>query len=101
MNILKLRTQRMKLITWLYIYIPWPFPPVWGVANNTKRQQKQWVFYSVAETPLSPGRLAQERKRQKRIFKTTPTGTDRQDYHEEEIQNESLMLQSLTNRSKI
>ena len=30
-----------------YIYIPWPFPPVWGLANNTKRQQKQWWFYSV------------------------------------------------------
>ena len=26
-------------------YIPWPFPPVWGVVDNTKRQ-KQWVFYS-------------------------------------------------------
>ena len=30
-----------------YIYIPWPFPPVWGVADNTKEQQKQWGFYSV------------------------------------------------------
>ena len=30
-----------------YIYIPWPFPPVWGVADNTKRKQKQWGFYSV------------------------------------------------------
>ena len=28
------------------IYIPWPFPPVWRVANNTKRKQKQWGFYS-------------------------------------------------------
>ena len=29
-----------------YIYIPWPFPPVWGVANYTERT-KQWGFYSV------------------------------------------------------
>ena len=31
----------------LSIYIPWPFPPVWGVAGNTKEQRKQWGFYSV------------------------------------------------------
>ena len=31
----------------LSIYIPWPFPPVWGVADNTKKQQKQWGFHSV------------------------------------------------------
>ena len=35
-------------------YIPWPFPPVWGVADNTKRQQKQWGFYS---HPNSAGSL--------------------------------------------
>ena len=29
------------------IYIPWPFPPVCGVANNTKEQQKQWGPHSV------------------------------------------------------
>ena len=29
------------------IYIPWPFPPVWGVADTQKKQQKQWGFYSV------------------------------------------------------
>ena len=29
------------------IYIPWPFPPVWGVADNTKEQQKQWGPHSV------------------------------------------------------
>ena len=28
-------------------YIRWTFPPVWGVVDNTKRQQKQWGFYSV------------------------------------------------------
>ena len=31
----------------LSIYIPWPFPPVWGVAGNTKEQQKQWGPHSV------------------------------------------------------
>ena len=31
----------------IYIYIPWPFPPVWGVADNTKEQQKQWGPHSV------------------------------------------------------
>ena len=29
------------------IYIPWPFHPVWGVADNTKEQRKQWGIYSV------------------------------------------------------
>ena len=29
------------------IYIPWPFPPVWGVADNTKEKQKQWGPHSV------------------------------------------------------
>ena len=24
----------------LSIYIPWPFPPVWGVADNTKETTK-------------------------------------------------------------
>ena len=28
-------------------YIPWPFPPFWGVADNTKEQQKQWGLHSV------------------------------------------------------
>ena len=26
--------------TSIYIYIPWPFPPVWGVADNTKETNK-------------------------------------------------------------
>ena len=26
------------------IYIPWQFPPVWGVANNTEETTKQWGF---------------------------------------------------------
>ena len=25
---------------YLSIYIPWPFPPVWGVADNTKETNK-------------------------------------------------------------
>ena len=25
---------------WYSIYIPWPFPPVWGVADNTKEATK-------------------------------------------------------------
>ena len=31
------------------IYTPWPFPPIWGVADNTKEQQKQkqWGLHSV------------------------------------------------------
>ena len=29
------------------IYIPWPFPPVWGVADNTKETTKQWGFHSI------------------------------------------------------
>ena len=31
----------------LSIYIPWPFPPVWGVADNTEETTKQWGFHSV------------------------------------------------------
>ena len=31
----------------LSIYIPWPIPPVWGVADNTKETAKQWGFYSI------------------------------------------------------
>ena len=31
----------------LSIYIPWPFPPVSGVADNIKEQQKQWGPHSV------------------------------------------------------
>ena len=27
-------------------YIPWPFPPVWGVAYNTKKTTKQWGLHS-------------------------------------------------------
>ena len=27
-----------------YIYIPWPFPPVWGVADNTKEQRNNGDF---------------------------------------------------------
>ena len=36
-----------NLMRYLSIYIPWPFPPVWGVADNTKEQQKQWGPHSV------------------------------------------------------
>ena len=32
---------------YLSICIPWPFPPVWGVANNTQETTKQWGFNSV------------------------------------------------------
>ena len=35
------------IIPSLYDFIPWLFPAVWGVADNTKRQQKQRGFYSV------------------------------------------------------
>ena len=35
------------MTTIISIYMPWPFPQVWGVADNKKRQQKQWGFYSV------------------------------------------------------
>ena len=31
----------------LSIYIPWPFPPAWGVADNTEETTKQWGFHSV------------------------------------------------------
>ena len=27
-------------LIYLSIYIPWPFPPVWGVADNTKETTK-------------------------------------------------------------
>ena len=27
-------------VIYLSIYIPWPFPPVWGVADNTKKNNK-------------------------------------------------------------
>ena len=33
---------------YIYIYIPWPFPPVWGVADNTKKTtHTMGGFYSV------------------------------------------------------
>ena len=32
---------------YLSIYIPWPFPPVWAVADNTQETTKQWGFHSV------------------------------------------------------
>ena len=32
---------KMRMIS---IYIPWPFPPVWGVADNTKEQQNNGDF---------------------------------------------------------
>ena len=32
----------MKEETHIYLFhIPWPFPPVWGVADNTKEQYKK------------------------------------------------------------
>ena len=31
----------------LSIYIPWPFPPVWGIADNREETTKQWGFHSV------------------------------------------------------
>ena len=31
----------------IHLYIPWPFPPVWGVADNTEETTKQWGFHSV------------------------------------------------------
>ena len=31
----------------ILFYIPWPFPPVWGVADNTKETTKHWGFHSV------------------------------------------------------
>ena len=41
----KVKVEGLGLnISYLSIYIPWPFPPVWGVADNTKEQQKQWVI---------------------------------------------------------
>ena len=36
----------MMIIT-IYIYIPWLFPPVWGVADSTEETTKQWGFHSV------------------------------------------------------
>ena len=29
-----------QIVIYLSIYIPWPFPPVWGVADNTKETTK-------------------------------------------------------------
>ena len=37
----------LTILIYLSIYIPWPFPPVWGVANNTEETTKQWGFHSV------------------------------------------------------
>ena len=31
---------KVRILRNLSIYIPWPFPPVWGVANNTKETNK-------------------------------------------------------------
>ena len=38
---------RVFIVIGYLFYIPWPFPPVWGVADNTKEQQKQWGPHSV------------------------------------------------------
>ena len=35
------------IMTMIYIGLPWPFHPVWGVADNTKETTKQWGFHSV------------------------------------------------------
>ena len=32
---------------YISIYIPWPFPPVWGIADNTKETTKTMGFHSV------------------------------------------------------
>ena len=32
---------RLQRATSISIYIPWPFPPVWGVADNTEETTKQ------------------------------------------------------------
>ena len=33
-------TTTTTTTTTTIIYIPWPFPPVWGVADNTKETNK-------------------------------------------------------------
>ena len=35
---------------YLYIYISWPFPPVWGSVVNAKKATKPIRFYSVLQT---------------------------------------------------
>ena len=37
----------MIMIILYSIYIPCPFPPVWGVADNAEETTKQWGFHSV------------------------------------------------------
>ena len=37
----------VRLCLQWFIYIPWPFPPVWGVVDNIKKTTKQWGLYSV------------------------------------------------------
>ena len=39
--------KREMEIPGVYIYVPWPFPPSWGVADNTKKATKTMGFYSV------------------------------------------------------
>ena len=41
------KRHNIQAVISLSIYIPWLFPPVWGVADNTKEQQKQWGPHSV------------------------------------------------------
>ena len=44
-----IKTIRLKGHNYLFysIYIPWPFPPVWGVADNTEETTKRRGFHSV------------------------------------------------------
>ena len=40
-----------------YIYIPWPFPQVWGVADNTKATKTMGVLLLSSSNDERPGRV--------------------------------------------
>ena len=47
MVLINFLAHSLQIAILLSIYIPWLFPPVWGVADNTEETTKQWGFHSV------------------------------------------------------
>ena len=55
---LKSVTNNLKCRIHKSIYIPWPFPPVWGVANNTKETTKTMgVLFCSSSNDEGPSRV--------------------------------------------
>ena len=41
----------------IYIYMPWPFPPVWGVADNTHKTKTMGVLLLSSSNDEGPSRV--------------------------------------------